>query len=117
MDLITPKLLKELSPKSVLLLTYLFNGILTHHYWPHKLKLAEVILTSKPGKDPQEVKSYRLISLLPIIAKLLEKLILHRIDPDFTISDWIPYHEFGFRTLHNPAVPPYNSLHLQGLKQ
>jgi len=54
-----------------------------------------------PGKDPKDVKSYRPISLSPIIAKLLEKLILRRIDPDFTTSDWIPRHQFGFRQAHS----------------
>jgi hypothetical protein len=101
MDLITPKLLKELPQKGMILLTYLFNAIFRHHYWPHKLKLAEIILIPKPGKDPKDVKSYRPISLLPIIAKLLEKLILRRIVPDFSTSDWIPHHQFGFRRAHS----------------
>ena len=101
MDLMTPKMLKELPPEGMVLLTYLFNAILRHQYWPNKLKLAEIILIPKPGKDPKEVKSYRPISLLPIIAKLLEKLILRRIYPDFTTSDWIPHHQFGFRRTHS----------------
>ena len=81
--------------------THLFNAILRHQQWPHKLKLAEIILTPKPGKDPKEVKSYRPISSLPIIAKLLEKLILRRTDPDFSTSDWIPHHQFGFLRAHS----------------
>jgi hypothetical protein len=51
--------------------THLFNTILRHQYWTDKIKLAEIILIPKPGKDPKKVKSYRPISLLPIIAKLL----------------------------------------------
>ena len=53
------------------------------------------------GKDRKDVKSYRSISSLPIIAKQLEKLILRRIDPDFTPSEWIPHHHFGFRQTHS----------------
>jgi hypothetical protein len=68
MDLITPKMLKELPQKGFILLAHLFNAILRHQYWPHKLKLAEIILIPKPGKDSKEVKFYRPISLLPIIA-------------------------------------------------
>jgi hypothetical protein len=119
MDLITPKMFKELPQKGTILLTYLFNAILRHQYWPHKLKLAEIILIPKPGKDPKEVKAYRPLSLLLIIAKPLEKLIFRRIDPDFTSSDWIPHHKFGFRRapLHDPEVPPYSSHLPQGLKQ
>jgi hypothetical protein len=56
---------------------------------------------AKPGKDPKKVKSYRPISLLPILAKLLEKLILRRIDSEFSNSDWIPHHQFGFRRAHS----------------
>jgi hypothetical protein len=100
MDLITSKMLKELPQKGMLLLTYLFNAILRHQYWPHVLKLAETILIPKPDKDPKEVKSCRPISLLPIIAKLLEKLLLRRITPNFTASDWIPHHQFGFHRAH-----------------
>jgi hypothetical protein len=63
MGIITPKMLKELPQKGMILLTYLFNAILRHHYWPSKLKLAETFLLPKPSKDPKEVKSYRPISL------------------------------------------------------
>ena len=66
-----------------------------------KLKLAEIILIPKPGKDPKEVKSYRPTTLLPIIAKLLGKRIPRRIDPDFSTSDWTPHHQFGFRRAHS----------------
>ena len=94
-------MLKELPQKSMVLLIYLFNAVLRYQYWPHKLKLAEIILIPKPGKDQKELKSYRPISLLPIIAKLLEKLNLRRNDPDFSTSDWILHHQFGFRRAHS----------------
>jgi len=100
-DLITPKMLKELPQKGMVFLTYLFNAILRHHHWPHQLKLAEIILIPNPGKDPKDVKPYCPISLSPIIAKLLEKLILQRNDPAFTTSDWIPHHQFGFCRAHS----------------
>ena len=47
MNLIIPKMLKELPPKGMILLTYLFNATLRHQYWPHKLKLAEIILMAE----------------------------------------------------------------------
>ena len=100
MDLITPKNAKGITPERHDP-THLFNAIFRHQYWPHKLKLAEIILIPKPDKDPKEVKSYCPISLLPIIPKLLEKLILRRIDPDFSTSDLIPHHQFGFHCAHS----------------
>jgi hypothetical protein len=43
---------------------------------------AEIILIHKPGKDPTKVDSYRPISLFPIIARLLEKLLMQGIKND-----------------------------------
>jgi len=51
----------------------------------------------KPGKDPTDVSSYRPISLLPTISKVLEKLIHKQITKDTCQQGWIPHHQFGFR--------------------
>jgi hypothetical protein len=80
------------------MLTYLFNAILRLNYWPKQLKVAEIILTSKPGKNPNHISSYRPISLLFTIYKLLEELLLLKIDP---LLDVIPQHQFGFRHSHS----------------
>jgi hypothetical protein len=39
-DLITPKMIKELPKKAIVLLTYIFNAVLRLHYWPNQLKIA-----------------------------------------------------------------------------
>jgi hypothetical protein len=65
----------------------------------------------KPSKDPKEVKSYRPISLLAIIAKLLEKLLLRRITPNFAASDWIHHHQFGFRRAHSTIQQRHRLTH------
>ena len=41
------------------------------------------------------------ISLLPTISKILEKLILKRINKESNPHDWIPNHQFGFRQAHS----------------
>ena len=112
MELITPKMLKELPRQGTVFLAYLFNAILRHQYWTHQLKLAEISLMPKPGKVPKDVKSYRPISLSPIIAKLLEKLILRRIDPDFTTSHWISPHQFAFRRTHSTIQQCHRITHI-----
>jgi hypothetical protein len=73
-DKITPQIIKELPRKAVFLITFIVNVILRTNHWPKQLKTSEIILIHKPGKDPTKVESYRSISLLPIIAKLLEKI-------------------------------------------
>jgi hypothetical protein len=56
--------LKEISRKGRVLLTYIFNDILKQKYCPSQLKTAEIIMIPKPGKNPNNVSSYRPISLI-----------------------------------------------------
>ena len=74
-DLITGKVFQQLPDKGIRFLTYLFNAILRTGYFPIQWKVSQIILIPKPGKPPEEVTSYRPISLLPIISKLFEKLL------------------------------------------
>ena len=64
-------------------------------------KQAKVIMILKPGKPPTAVASYRPISLLPILSKILEKLLLTRMANDPHFQDWTPSHQFGFRKAHS----------------
>jgi hypothetical protein len=84
--------MKELQQKAVQLLTFIINAILRTNYWQKQLKTAEIILIYKPGKDTTKVESYCPISLLPIIAKLLEKYLMHRLKNDPNTVEWIPHH-------------------------
>lgn len=100
-DLLTAKMLKELPRKGIVLLTYIFNAILRIGYWPKSLKTAQIILIGKPGKEPTDVSSYRPISLLSVLSKLLERLVLGRLNVDLPQENWIPDHQFGFRQKHS----------------
>uniref|UniRef100_A0A6M2DG86 Putative rna-directed dna polymerase from mobile element jockey n=1 Tax=Xenopsylla cheopis TaxID=163159 RepID=A0A6M2DG86_XENCH len=99
-DRITAKMLKELPIKCIIFLTHLTNAIFKLNYWPEKLKSAEIIVILKQGKDPTNVDSYRPISILSIIAKIIEKVILQRLEEDSCSINWIPNHQFGFRQGH-----------------
>jgi hypothetical protein len=55
----------------------------------------------KPGKPPNELISYRPISILPIVSKVFEKLLLQRLLPIVEIKRLIPNHQFGFRQRHS----------------
>jgi hypothetical protein len=65
-------MIQELPPSGHKTLLQLYNAILRLEYWPTKFKLARVIMIPKPGKQPTDVTSYRPISLLSIISKILE---------------------------------------------
>lgn len=108
-DMITARMLKELPRKGVVMLTYIFNAILRLQYWPEVLKTSEIILIPKPGKALTDVTSYRPISLLSVISKLLEKLILQRINP---ILEVIPEYQFGFRQNHSTIQQGHRIVHV-----
>ena len=71
------------------------------NYVPDTWKTAKVIMILKPEKNLSEVESYRLISLLPIISKLFEKLILKRLKPTLDQRNLIRSHQFDFRNNHS----------------
>jgi len=101
-DLISGKVLQELPPTAVVLLTTLYNSMLRLSYYPLLWKFAQILMVPKPGKPTHEVTSYRPISLLPILSKIFEKLLLKRLRSDVDLSHLIPGYQFGFRPGHSP---------------
>ena len=100
-DLITGTILKQFPKKAIMKLTTLINAAFRLKYVPSLWKIAEVIMIPKPGKPPHETTSYRPISILPIISKLFEKLLLKRLKPIIEKQNLIPNHQFGFREKHS----------------
>lgn len=100
-DLITGEVLQNLPHKAIVKLTTLINASFRLKYVPDMWKVAEVIMIPKPGKPPHEVTSYRPISLLPIMSKLFEKLLLKRLNPIIEERHLIPDYQFGFREKHS----------------
>lgn len=100
-ELITVRILKELPQKAINFVTYLFNAAIRLKYFPQSWKVAQIIMIPKPGKPENEIASYRPISLLPIISKLFERLILKRLIPIIEEKQHIPQHQFGFRNSHS----------------
>lgn len=92
-------LLKNLPQKLIVYLTKVFNGCLRIAYFPSTLKHAKIIPIKKPGKDQSIPSSYRPISLLPSIGKLLEAIILSRLIK-VTEHKLMP-EQFGFRSSHS----------------
>lgn len=99
-DKIDKKILTELPRKGIIYLTALFNAVIRTGYFPSVWKIAEITMIHKDGKPPNEITSYRPISLLPVVSKLFEKVILRRITPVLTERSVIPKHQFGFRKQH-----------------
>lgn len=100
-DLITGEVLQHLPRKAIVKLTTIINATFRLKYVPDVWKVAEVIMIPKPGKPLHLASSYRPISLLPIISKLFEKLLLKRLKPIIEERKLIPNYQFGFREKHS----------------
>ena len=110
-DLITGKILKELPRKGIRAITQIYNAIFRLEYFPCHWKFGQIIMIAKPGKNPTGVTSYRPISLLPLLSKILEKLILKRLTPILAANNAILSHQFGFRTNHGTVQQVHRLIH------
>lgn len=100
-DLIVGNILKHLPKKAIVLITTIYNRMLAISHFPTQWKFALITMIAKPGKPPQETASYRPISLLPLLSKIFERLLLYRIKEITPPEELIPTHQFGFREGHS----------------
>jgi hypothetical protein len=109
-DNIHNRCLKNYSKLLVQHLTNLFNSILKHGYIPASWKKANIILILKPKKDKQHPSSYRPISLLSCLGKLLERIIKQRLMLELERRNILSQHQAGFRSGKSTT---YNIMRLQ----
>lgn len=100
-DLISGKIIKKLTEKATKKLLFLINACFRLRYVPLQWKVAEIKMIVKPGKQPTDILSYRPISVLPVVSKVFEKLLLKRLLPILEQRCIIPDYQFGFRKGHS----------------
>lgn len=89
-----------ITKKTLVQLTYIINACIKIGYFPTSWKIALVTPIHKAGKKENEPSSYRPISLLPTMGKVLEKVIHKRLTK-FERKNIIPQEQFGFREKHS----------------
>ena len=99
-DNINIKHLKHLGPIALQFLTDIYNNSLNKNIIPQIWKTAKIIPIPKPNKDTSLGTSYRPISLLSPIAKLLEKTIL----PNITLNIENNPNQHGFKAKHSTST-------------
>lgn len=96
-DKISNFVVKKLSKCAIIKLATLLNQSYNIGHFPTSWKTAIVIAVNKKGKPPDDVKSYRPISLLSCLAKVYEcaikKIIVQHCDDNHILPD----DQFGFR--------------------
>jgi len=99
-DLISNKVVENLPRKAIVHLTHIYDAALRLSYFPTTWIASVIVTALKPGKPPENSSSYRPISLLPVLSKILEKIILKRIATIAQSKNSIPNFQFGFRAHH-----------------
>ncbi|XP_017465627.1 PREDICTED: RNA-directed DNA polymerase from mobile element jockey-like [Rhagoletis zephyria] len=74
-----------------------YNNIFKTGHYPHLWKTSSVIPILKVGKPSSEVNSYRPISLLPCLGKLLEKIIATRLSWFVNSNKFIHHNQVAFK--------------------
>ena len=78
-------------------LTDIFNRSLLLGFTPSCWKIGRVILLPKGKVNQGTHKDYRPITLLSIIVKVLEKIILKRLQQQDAVNKWISRNQYGFQ--------------------
>jgi hypothetical protein len=90
--------LKELLP----VITAICNESMKHGTIPEKLKMAQITpIIKKPQLDPEDPASYRPVSNLPFLAKILEKLVTVRLTSYLQENDLFAKRQSAYRRLHS----------------
>ena len=85
-------------------LTFFFNLCLHSAVFPDLLKIAIIKPIYKSGSK-EEFTNYRPISLLPILSKVLEKIIYKNISSFLESNNILTPFQFGFRKKHSTYMP------------
>ncbi|KAL1129571.1 hypothetical protein AAG570_012516 [Ranatra chinensis] len=102
-DTIQNIILKQLPLKAHRYLTNIINSCLAIEYFPSDWKQVNIIVFAKPGKDPTDLKNYRPISLLNTMGKILEKIILKRLNKFIHDNTLLRPEQCGFRNQHSTS--------------
>lgn len=84
-------------------LVHIYNLSFATGVFPSNMKIAKVIVLSKGG-NPNELRNYRPISLLPVFSKGLEVIVNKRLTKFFEKHRSITNLQFGFRKLRSTEI-------------
>ena len=100
LDGISARLLKEACPKIVPSLTHIINLSIRSGCFPEEWKISKVLPLYK-----EDIKSYpnnyRPVSILPVVSKIIEKLIFKQLYEYLTDNNLLTVSQHGFRPMHS----------------
>lgn len=99
-DEISIKMLKMCSPYILPFITNIVNSCILESYFPHAWKQAIVTPLAKID-NPKTLKDIRSVSILPVLSKILEKVISNQIRTFLDENGILPEVQSGFRPLYS----------------
>ena len=103
LDRISAKLLRECADLIAESLCTIFNHSIVSGIFPDEWKLSKVIPLFKQG-NRSDLNNYRPISVIPVVAKVFERIIYDQLYNYLTIHKLISRHQSGFRPLHSTVT-------------
>jgi endonuclease/exonuclease/phosphatase family metal-dependent hydrolase len=100
-DGVVNEVIQNLPKKSVETLTRIFNACMDVNYFPDCWKSAKILPIPKPGKNGDQPSNHRPISLLSNLGKILERIILDRLNEHEESNNIFIKQQFGFRSGHS----------------
>lgn len=100
LDNISCKIIKAIPENCINVLCYLFNTTIESNEFPKLLKHARITPIYKSG-DKNNPLNYRAISILPIISKVFEHIMLEQISYFFNTNNIINKNQYGFLSKSN----------------
>eukprot|EP00660_Eupelagonema_oceanica_P019375 gene19375-biopygen33845 len=98
-DEVPMSVLKRLGDGIAPYITVLANAIIAAHWWPPAWKQAEVHPLWKKKGSKNDPATYRPISLLPAVARIVERLIAKQLKAH--VQRMLPAFQHGFRPKHS----------------
>ena len=80
-----------------------FNMSIDSNRFPSEWKTARVIPLFKKGQR-SVLDNYRPISILPVVSKIMERLLYNQISDYFAKKQLLSKHQFGFRPFHSTTT-------------
>ncbi len=103
LDKISSRLIRECSDLIAESLCLIFNRSITTGIFPNEWKCAKVIPIHKQGKR-NCVDNYRPISIVPVVAKVFERIIYDQLYTFISESKLLTNYQSGFRGLHSTVT-------------
>ena len=106
-DNLPARLLKDAAPFIASPLTHIFNVSMEEGKFPDAFKIAKVTPIFKKGSK-DDPGNYRPISVLPILAKVFEKIVNSRLIDFLEVNNVLFRHQYGFRKKHSTKMSLIN---------